>query len=434
MSLDITTLRLLRTRERYEQFASAIPDRAVSAHTKALIKDFGRMFAESPELQRIEPEPFMLWLKIARPKLSEDALAIIAGVMRQVDSDPEPGVESAIMGRLYEAESAARIADILAAWNDGGEVNLQYMVQREAEQLALRQNRVVVNPQVLTPIEELLDEDANDTGLRFRLKCLDAHIKPLVPGDFVVLAARPDKGKTSLCADILTHMAAQVDTLYPGENRSILWFNNEGPGRRIVKRAFQAALGATVEEMVAMRALPPKDPKYGHRLREAYAEALGGRPGVLRVMDIHDMWNHEVEALIQRYRPALVLFDMIDNIKFGGSTLNGGERTDQLLESMYQWARMMGVKHNTAVMATSQVSAEGDGMQYPTLPMLKDSRTGKQGAADVIITMGAVNDPTLANSRYLGTTKNKKARTGVPASPRAEVYFDADRCRFKEFG
>jgi replicative DNA helicase len=146
------------------------------------------------------------------------------------------------------------------------------------------------------------------------------------------------------------------------------------------------------------------------------------------------MWNHEVEDIMLKYKPALVLFDMVDNIKFGGEAINNGARTDQLLEAMYQWARLMGVKHDCAVLATSQISADGDGLSYPTLPMLKDSKTGKQGAADVIITIGALNDPVLENSRYIGTTKNKLVRTGKKGSPAQEVFFDSQRGRYKEAG
>lgn len=122
----------------------------------------------------------------------------------------------------------------------------------------------------------------------------------------------------------------------------------------------------------------------------------------------------------------------MDNIKFGGELSNGGQRTDQVLEAQYQWARLLAVKYDCIVMATSQVSADGDGLQYPTLPMLKDSRTGKQGAADVIITIGKVNDPMLVNSRYIGTTKSKKVKTGTRASPNCEVLFQPDISRYSE--
>jgi replicative DNA helicase len=287
---------------------------------------------------------------------------------------------------------------------------------------------------VLDPIEDLLKAEEDDRGLHFRLPCLNRHLKPLRAGDFGLIAARPDKGKTTFCASELTFMAAQVDELYPDENRSILWFNNEGPGRNIVMRNFQAALNATTEDLVKLSNTPadPGFEKYKTKVRQDYAAALGGRPGVLRVFDIHDMWNHEVEDIMKAHRPALVLFDMVDNIKFGGDTNNNGQRTDQLLEAMYQWVRMMGVKHDCAMLATSQLSADADGLSYPTLPMLKDSKTGKQGAADIIITIGALNDPVLENSRYIGTTKNKRVRTGKRGSPQQEVFFDSQRGRYKE--
>ena len=165
-------------------------------------------------------------------------------------------------------------------------------------------------------------------------------------------------------------------------------------------------------------------------LESKYAAAVG-RPDALKILDVHDWWSYEVEDAIKQLNPAIVLFDMVDNIKFGGEVGNNGQRTDQLLEAMYQWARVLGVKYGCAVLATSQISADGDGVPYPTLSMLKDSKTGKQGAADFIITLGASNDPILASSRFIGCTKNKLAREGGPRDPRCEVVFDGIRGRYR---
>lgn len=435
MSLDITTLRVLKRRDAYEKLYKSVPAAAISEHTRIILKDYGRYFTEIPTAAIIEPEPFMFWLKVARPRLSDEARAIIEHAVRQIASDPDPGVVAGLLDRLHAAASAARVADLIDKWTNGDEVDLYQALREEVTQLEENLSKKQKTGQILTPIEELLKDEENDTGLQWRLPCLNRHIKPLRPGDFVIVAARPDVGKTTFCSDQFTHMASQVDTLYPGQKRSVLWFNNEGPGRRIVLRNFQAALNATVEDLTALQAQPCSTPelaeRYQHRLREQYANALGGRPGVLRVFDIHDMWNHEVEDLMKRYPPALVIFDMIDNIKFGGAVANNGQRTDQLLEAMYQWARMMGVKHDAAIVATSQVSADGEGLQYPTLGMLKDSKTGKQGAADVIITIGT--NPELPQSRYIGCTKNKKVRTGVAKSPQVEVRMDGDRGRYVEY-
>jgi replicative DNA helicase len=62
--------------------------------------------------------------------------------------------------------------------------------------------------------------------------------------------------------------------------------------------------------------------------------------------------------------------------------------------------------------------------------MLANSKTGKQGTADAIITVGALNDPVYAASRFIGLTKNKLARAGAPQSPRCEVMFDPSRSRY----
>jgi replicative DNA helicase len=437
MSLDITALRLLKHRERYDRLRRSVPKQALAPTTAALLDDFGQYFREFPDATKVHHGPFLTWYRgFKHPTMKDEQFAVYGTIIEKSMEEVTPELEAGLMARLIAADTAAQLTTLIEKWNSGDEVDLYLELRARVESFEKQVDRKVKNPQVLDPIEDLLKAEENDTGLHWRLRCLNEHIKPLRGGDFIVVAARPDKGKTTFCASELTYMAAQVDTVYPGENRSILWFNNEGPGNKIIMRNFQAALNATTEELVTLSNTPASAgfAKYKTKVREDYAAALGGRPGVLRVFDIHDMWNHEVEDLMKLYNPAVVLFDMVDNIKFGGETNNNGQRTDQLLEAMYQWARFMGVKHNCAIMATSQISADGDGASFPTLPQLKDSKTGKQGAADVIITLGALNDPVLENSRYIGTTKNKKVRTGKRGSPMAEVMFDSQRARYKEAG
>lgn len=122
------------------------------------------------------------------------------------------------------------------------------------------------------------------------------------------------------------------------------------------------------------------------------------------------------------------MFDMLDNIKFGGATANNGQRTDQLLEAMYQWGRIIAVKHDCVVLATSQISADGENLAFPTLSMLKDSKTGKQGAADFILTIGYQSQQ--PNTRFLGLTKNKLAREGGPKTLNVQAIFDGGRGRY----
>jgi replicative DNA helicase len=434
MSLDLTVLKLLKRRDRYDRLAGAIPPGALDSRTAIILADFGRFFRDFPDAVNVDKDTFPFWFKSIHPGLKPEALAVFDQLFKDMQADVTPEIEAGLMPRLVSAAAAVKMTKLLERFAAGEEVDLHRETVAITEEYEKQVDKKVKNPQVLDPIEDLLKAEENNEGLPWPLNCLNRHIKPMVGGDFIVVAMRPDKGKTTFCAHLATHAAPYVDRLYPGRKRSILWLNNEGPGKRIVTRCFQAALDATVEDLVKLSNMPSTDPKYKTKIREEYARALGGRPGVLRIFDIHGFWNHEVEDLIRLYDPALIIFDMVDNIKFGGEAANNGQRTDQLLEAMYQWARFMAVKHDTAVIANSQISADGDGLQYPTLPMLKDSKTGKQGAADVILTGGAVNDPVLVNSRYWGTTKNKKQRTGLRGSPMAETLLDGDRARYREIG
>lgn len=428
MSLELTVLRLMKHRKRMERLGHAVPTSALEARTKIIFDDFKAYFKEFPAVDRIDHDAFMLWFKGFRhPTLTEEQRSAYDTMLRAVQEDVPPEVEDGLMERLVAADTANRVATLLQQWNDGDEVDLYVALRAAVENFEGQTNRKVKAPWVQTPIGEMLEEEANDTGLHWRLACLNMSMRPLRGGDFIVVAGRPDKGKTSFLTDQLTYMAPQVEAMFGGQ-RNIGWFNNEGPGRRIIQRCYQSALNLTVPELVPLYRQPSKT--HMHRLDEEYAKALGGRLDALRVYDIHDFWSHEVEDIIRSQNLGLAVMDMVDNIKFGGEATNGGERTDQKLEAMYQWARMLAVKHDIPVIATSQISADGDGLAFPTLGMLKDSKTGKQGAAEAIITLGASNEPGLAGTRFIGATKNKLHRSGGPRDPRCEVLFDSERGRY----
>ena len=61
--------------------------------------------------------------------------------------------------------------------------------------------------------------------------------------------------------------------------------------------------------------------------------------------------------------------------------------------------------------------------------MLKDSKTGKQGACDGIIMLGSSDDPLMQAKRGISMPKTKSKREGM-SDLREEVTFDADRGRF----
>lgn len=419
----MTLLRLLKSREKYDKLAKAIPKGVLDVKTQTILDDFGKFFGEFPDAPVIPEGAFQTWFfAFAHKGLNDEARQYYRSVLAEVQKDVSPELEAGLMERLVAADTANKLVGLVEDFNEGKEIDLLSSLRSCVEQYELDVDRKVKTPWVQDPIEDLLADTESDRGLHWRIPALNMALRPMVAGDFIIGAARPDVGKTTFFTDELTFFAAQIDALYPGEDRSILWFNNEGPGKRIVTRCYQSALNSTMSELIERN-------KAG-TLRKDYDEITGGRPNIIKIFDIHDFWQWEVEDIIRAERPALILFDMIDNIKFGGNINNNGQRTDQLLEAMYQWARVIGVKHDCVVLATSQISADGENLQYPTLSMLKDSKTGKQGAADAILTIG-FND-SFPNSRFLGFTKNKLLREGSPKKIQIETIFDGHRGRYNE--
>jgi replicative DNA helicase len=421
-SLDVTTLQILRDRESYDKYHAIVPHGLLDGLTAAILKDYGRYFTEHKAHKTIDQEAFKsAFFGSYHPKLTEEQKIQYRAVLANcLGSAVDPVVRDNYICRVVEQDYTSRMVELLRIYNEGGDINILREITKLAEEAETDLDRKIEHKFIEDDIGELLKSDENHTGLSWRLSCLSEHMRPMIAGDFGIVAGRPDTGKTSFLASELTYLAPQIREAFKAD-RPAIWFNNEGPGKRIKPRLYQAALDISITQMIDLH-------KKG-KLVQAYKEAIDGVDRI-KIMDIHDFWNYEVEEVIKKYNPALIVYDMIDNIKFAGQ--NAGARTDQVLESMYGWARKACVKYDAIGICTSQISNEGDGLLFPTMGMLKDSKTGKQGACDFQIMIGRSNDFNSEHTRGIGIVKNKLRVDGKPGDPRAEVIFDGNRSRYRD--
>jgi len=413
--LDIELLKMMKYRPMYRQLFSIVHATSMDEKTNRMIEGFGKYFELFPEQDRVNMTVFgprfAKWYPdIAR---NRELMALYVGIMRNAHKDSPPDISAGIAQELHEVRLATTMANIATQWDQG---NLTDLYDKIRDEVSVYKLAVGIKDEgwIDTPISVLLGEMGDNSGLTWRLPCMNIRIRGLREGDFVIVAARPDAGKTSFIADLVTHMAPQLPA-----DRPVLWLNNEGFGKRIIPRMYQAALNYSMRDMIQAN--------QDKRLEDEYAKCIGGLDRI-RVKDIHGYNTGQVELLFERFKPGLVIFDMIDNVSgFGDSA-----RNDLMLARMYQWAREAGVEYGHATIATSQVSGDGDGLQYPAQHMLKDSKTGKQGAADLMLMLGKVNDPTNAWMRYIGMPKNKLRIDGAPSTAGDAVFFNAAKSRFEE--
>ena len=413
--LDLVLLRIMKTRKDFVSLYDMIPRTTMDAKTVAIVDDFKKYFDAYPSHPAVDWITFIPQFKRWHPTLTDVQFNEYAGVFRNVMPEADADQRKNMVEWLADVEMMTAIANIVHRHGEGEVDDAWAEVSAAQDQYRSRTGIAKATGYIETPIEDLLQDEFDDTGVSWRLSCLNGSMRRLRPGDFGIIAGRPDKGKTSFIASEVTFMAPQL----PAE-RNILWLNNEGPGRRIIPRLYQAALNFSMVELMAH--------SNDKTLVPLYRTAIGGRLDKFRIHDIHGMSNGQVERIIEESNPGIIIYDMIDNIKGFGSEA----RTDLQLEAMYQWARERSVKYDCIGLATSQISNDGDGAMFPTLGMLKDSKTGKQGACDFQLMIGASNDVVLQNSRYIGLPKNKLRRPDGPGDPRAEVIFDGTRSRYND--
>lgn len=403
--------------------ARAVPKTGLDDKTTTLVKDFGRYFKEFPDHEKIDEKAFAsLFFNFYHKGLDAGTKGFYAKMIMSIVPDVDQQTQGTMIDRFGEIDYVMQAAQLIEDYNDGKDIDLLHSMDEITTKAVAQRERRIKIPWVNDDINDLLVEDEQDGGFHWRLPILNSSMRPLRGGDFGVIAGRPDTGKTSFLTGELTYMGKQVPEIYPNEERFILWFNNEGPGKRIVTRMYQSAIGVNTPDLVSL--------KQNGTIVQRYIDEVGAVDR-LRVIDVHDMWSYDIVEILDRMPPALIVFDMIDNIKFKGELGGNSSRTDQVLEAQYQWARLLGVKYDCPVLATSQISNEGDGELFPTLGMLKDSKTGKQGACDFQLMLGKSNNPAMEDTRGIGLVKNKLHRFGFPKNPHALVNFNGPIGRYE---
>lgn len=422
--MDHLLLHALAKKQRYNSLVHAVPTQMLTVDTQVMLQWYGAYYNAFPEREFIVVDELISFVRLrsgtASPEQVSITLHLCESLRKPVD---ESGINS-ILSQLHELDLAGRAGALISRYNNGEEVNLAYELQRLSQTTVRSMAQSAPDDYIDTPIHEILSEIDNDAGIKFRkIALLREHIAGLSGGASIAIGARPDKGKTSFIAATITDWAPQLPH-YFGPDRPILWLNNEGSGKRIIPRVYQAALQCDLAEIIRLSNCGELVPKY--------TQAVGGTPDIIRVKDMHGASLAQVEQTVEACRPAVVVFDMLANFRLGHAA-NGSNKAD-MVEQMWQEVREMAVRHDFIALNTVQISAEGGNMLYPPYSALKDSKTGIQGATDIILMLGSLDSPEMHSIRGLSTPKNKFAVSGKQSYATGEVHFNGATCAFTDGG
>lgn len=269
------------------------------------------------------------------------------------------------------AQGLDSVADLTEYWSTAWE-----KVDHSAE---LREEVDDVN----TTFLELMANANTQQGLRWRLDCLNKSLGSLRAGDFGFIFARPETGKTTFLASEIAYMLGQ-----DLRNASIIWFNNEEQGYKVMCRVLQAYYGIPHDVLLS-------------NLKKYYNEFNEQTNNCFQLRDAATISRYNVEKLVDKYEPILVVYDQIPKIKGFKA-----DRNDLMLGDICQWAREL-AKGRHAAIGVSQADGTGEGVRYLTMEHVANAKTAMQAEADFILGIGKQNTQEGEYIRYLNISKNK---------------------------
>ena len=252
---------------------------------------------------------------------------------------------------------------------------------------------------------------------------LDALVGGLLPGELVVLAARPGMGKTALVLDLATHI---------GKTNPVLFLSLEMQG------------GLLMERLLSSKSAVPKERMHSPDLTEEEkgrillaTENIGQL--TLFVEDnpvlTPDRFDHLLGQFCSKHKNPLVIIDYFQLCRANARFQNRTYELQEVLESILGTIK----KYGARCILSSQLNREAEKRDnhWPKLSDLRDTGFLEQAADKIIfihrpdyysISEGDFNTQDTGES-YLVVAKNRHGRTGF-----VKLAFIADITSFKNIG
>lgn len=316
-------------------------------------------------------DEFSLWVQINLGKDYEVFLKLIDS------QDTSLALEIATLNQIKKKNTASLLSQSFHEYAEG-RPDIQ-KIENLLEEFETDDLDEQESPFVEDSLVDIYNGQIRDPGLRWRLHSLNRAVGSLRKGDFGVIFARPETGKTTFLASEISHFATQ-------SQHPILWFNNEEQGTKVKFRIFQAYFGKTLKDIAANI--------------ENY-EKLFLEHTNIKLYDNASIHKRKVEELCKEYKPALIVFDQLSKVKGFQN-----DREDLRLGQAFAWGREL-AKEYCPVLAVNQADASGEGKKYLNMDNVANAKTAIQAEADLIIGIGKSHDNGFEYIRHLNICKNK---------------------------
>ena len=411
MLSDLTLIKLfLSSREIYDKYSPYVRLGALGLQARTILQDLKAYYSVYPDAV-VNMEQFVSWFRqIQHPEFSETKAQLYGAMFELVEQEPislDDTFIATIIHHFKRKDFEARIKTHLEKPEGWEPDTILELVKKYTEEADISQGEDYDTDDIFA----MLKKEDRSGGLQWRLKCLQRACGPIILTDFIIVGAYANTGKTSFCVSEVSHMAQQLT------EGTILWFTNEQTTAEMKLRVMCATLQTTQRE-IAENPLEAK---------EAYTQLMHGDYHRIKFVNLPGTFKmKDIKRVATRYKPRLIVVDMIDKLIHGKVEA----RDDIRLQRMYQDLREI-AKTIAPVLGTSQASGDAtyvkegqvDFVKYLGMHQLAGTRVGKQGEAELLITIG--RDENMPMTRFIHTPKNNLPGDGsAKRQVKCEVTFN----------
>lgn len=393
-------LHILKKRVDFFRYKPFIKEHTIPREIKILLDSLEDYFNKEKSLKEIDFDVFVTWFKLHKiPSLSKEKHSIYDKIFEKLtDTPPSQADMDATVEFFIEKDYAIKISDHLIKITEGDDtksiLDIEDMMRDYKKEVgkALEDNEDIF----VTDDPEEIIKDVMTGGLEWRLEELNISIGPVRKGNFLIVSAYVNTGKTTFLANEATYMAEQLK-----DDEVVVWFNNEEEGSSVKYRLWQSALGWTKKQIGASPINTVAELK----------KVWNGKLDRIKMVDIKDINVSRVEDILDHVNPGLIIFDQLWKVNGFNDSFSEVDK----MRRLFGWGRELA--HNYApVISVHQADGTAIGCKYPEMHQLYNSRVGVQGEADAIVMVGRDLDPSEPEEvRGIRVAKNK-----LPGGPRSE--------------
>ena len=248
-------------------------------------------------------------------------------------------------------------------------------VQKEYES---KMDRINVDPL------QLIEDEEKFGNFKFNIKRLQDATHGVGGGNFVVVFARPEAGKSAFWVSLVANKNGFAE-----QGKKCHAFINEEPAKKTFLRLVSCWTGVPKFEIK-------------EKINQVRAEWSTVKDNVF-VYDCVGINMHDLNNYCDENEVDIVIIDQLDKVNIREKF----DKQHEKLKEIYKQARELAKRKNILVIGVSQANADAHNQQRVDFNWLDNSRTGKAGEADLIIGIGKPRESVEEYERHLYLSKNK---------------------------